>query len=322
MASLTFHTQCHCKGASFKFSLPLTALPLSSAFCSCNSCRYATGQLAASFAIISIEPTSLDFDVFCLTRYASSDKRSRYFCPACGASILDFDSTDGRWRACTGALDRTQGLLQRDEIFVGDTVDGGLNIWLTAVGRQFVQGPGTEEAELDSRGAEPPSSTTSVHPDDRLLGKCHCGGVQFYVKPPAERKRYPAALDTCTSCRTTTGFEVTAWAAIPLTQIETPDGMPFRLKGTTLKDYRSSPGMVRYFCCKCGAAVFAKHDDQSYVDVAAGVLKAEEGARAEKWLEWSKDVGYWQEAIDPKLLEALRDGLGVWQSGKSRLQHA
>ena len=37
------------------------------------------------------------------------------------------------------------------------------------------------------------------------------------------------------------------------------------------------------------------------MDVAAGLLKAGEGARAENWLEWATGVGFWEEATDQEL---------------------
>jgi len=144
MATITLRAQCHCKESSFTFAVPSTSFPLSCGLCSCSSCRFATGQLAASFAVIPLDPAALKLDVTKPSSYASSDHRTRYFCATCGANVLDFDRSDGMWRACTGALDRTQGLLERNLIFIEDTKDGGLTVWMNGVGKRFAGSPDHE----------------------------------------------------------------------------------------------------------------------------------------------------------------------------------
>ena len=75
-----------------------------------------------------------------------------------------------------------------------------------------------------------------------------------------------------------------------------------------LSKYTSSTGVHRYFCGRCGAAIFVAKDGQSWIDVAAGILRAEEGARAGNWLAW-EDVGFPEEATDQDLVMALLKGL-------------
>ena len=62
-----------------------------------------------------------------------------------------------------------------------------------------------------------------------------------------------------------------------------------RLPTDALKAYQSSQGAVRHFCGGCGATVFWRDaTDSSVVDVSVGLSRADEGARAEKWLHWHK----------------------------------
>lgn len=91
-----------------------------------------------------------------------------------------------------------------------------------------------------------------------------------------------------------------------------------------LTSYSSSPGVVRDFCSGCGATVFW-HDGirPDLVDVSVGLLRAEEGARAESWLKWWTDRVSFEEETETgregaaartarKLIGALEGGLMVW----------
>ncbi|KEF59572.1 uncharacterized protein A1O9_04417 [Exophiala aquamarina CBS 119918] len=312
METTTLHAQCHCKRASYKFSIPSLSLPLSSSFCSCSSCRYATGQLAASFAVIPLDPDTLDLDVSQLSSYASSSHRTRHFCPTCGANVLDFDNSDNLWRVCTGMLDRTQNLLKRNQIFLGDTCDGGLSVWMNGMGQKFEGSPDVEPFDFKTDLHKDKELDKDLPSTAHLLGMCHCHGVQIRILPPSEKQRYSAGLDFCTSCRTTTGFEVTSWTSVPLSQIQVPEGQSLALSTRTLKTYASSPGVSRSFCGNCGLTAFVTKDNQSWIDIAVGMLRAEEGARAERWLEW-KEIGFAEEALDQELVSQLRYGLNLWR---------
>jgi hypothetical protein len=301
MENTTIQAHCHCGHASFTFPVPSSSLPLQSAFCSCSSCRHATGQLAASFAGIPIDKDDLDLNVSHLSKYDTSSQRSRYFCPRCGANVVDL--ADNRWRFCTGTLDGTQGLLERNVIFIGDTKDGGLAIWLSGIRKMFAAGPDSDEVDVGS--LKQGLSTSRPTPNERLLGQCHCGGVRFQIRPQSDGAQYAAGLDTCASCRLTTGFEISSWFSVSLSQVQMSDTTPFDPTVGTLRCYSSSPGVFRHFCRTCGAAAFVTKDNQGWVDVAAGLLRAEEGARAGRWLEWT-ELGFLEEATDQILVDGLR----------------
>ena len=213
----------------------------------------------------------------------------------------------------------TTGLLNRNVIFVGDTKDGGIAVWLKHLVPMFVTGPGAG-AEEDDQAALTRSSYPSLPEDARLECECHCGGVNFQILPPASlEERYTAGIDTCTSCRLTTGFELSTWASVPLDKVQMPEGAPRNLSFGTLKSHNSSKGVYRYFCRTCGATVFCAKDNQAHIDIAAGLFRAEEGARVERWLDW-KEIGYPEEATDQELTGKVQEEFEHWGGERVRLE--
>lgn len=139
------------------------------------------------------------------------------------------------------------------------------------------------------------------------------------VVDPVSRK-YVAGFDACDSCRLSFGSDFSNWAFVFLRHIafsarkgqpepgdvSIPGRFPQTLRDLhaavsgsppgddkdarlgTLEVYRSSQGVKRYFCSHCSACVFyadeGKHADM--VDLAIGVVHAEEGARAEESFQW------------------------------------
>ena len=310
MNRIELKARCHCGLAHFSINVPSTSFPLDSSFCSCSSCRHATGQLAASFAVIPIKQKDLQLDVSSLIRYNTSNVRSRYFCPQCGANVVDL--AENLWRFCTGTLDKTEGLLNRNLIFLDDTIDGGLSIWLQDVGPMLAAG--SDGKNFESRGFDPGQSLATPAPDERLLSKCSCGEVQFQLLPPEDGKRYEAGLDGCRSCRLTTGFEISSWTSVPLSRVQMQDRQPLDLNAGSLKCYKSSKEVYRYFCSTCGATIFCAKRNQSWIDIAVGLLRATGGTRAEQWLEW-KELGFLEECTDQILRASLENGFKSWQEG-------
>ena len=79
------------------------------------------------------------------------------------------------------------------------------------------------------------------------------------------------------------------WAFVPLTNItlDIEATVPLSLPFGTLKEYQSSPEVIRYHCHTCSASVFYRTEEQpSLVRVAVGLMESPGGARAESWLEW------------------------------------
>ena len=78
--------------------------------------------------------------------------------------------------------------------------------------------------------------------------------------------------------------------------------------------------MLRYFCGTCGAIVFfCKADRPELLDVAVGVLDAEEGSRAESLLGWNvagvskREDGRERAVVSEDVVESMR----VWREKKA-----
>lgn len=168
------------------------------------------------------------------------------------------------------------------------------------------------------------AQATPGSPDAELAGKLKDSGFKM------KAGRYPAFMDACDSCRMTISSDITYWTSVPIAciSIETNRDVdvPFRTHDEfrdslkkdsrlgTLKQYKSSPGMERYFCSVCSASFFAMNPqgaDAGVIDVALGVLHHEDGARAEGLLAWdysridfaSDGDGGWREALNRTVLQ-------------------
>lgn len=202
--------------------------------------------------------------------------------------------------------------------------------------------PTLRTAALDSTNEQRPDSSSSK---DHLHASCHCGGVQFMLSRPNEQSsklsspwpdllvpyhsnsprnegdikwwlrsgdtKYLAGTCACRSCRLASGFSIQTWAFVPKVNITTLQGEPLSYAMGTLKQFNSTPGVYREFCGSCGATVFWHCDERpDLIDVSVGLLRAIEGSRAEKWLEWwTERVSFKEDAVDTELIDALESGL-------------
>jgi hypothetical protein len=206
---------------------------------------------------------------------------------------------------------------------------------------------------VESRSGEL-HNRTDLH---RLPARCHCGGVSFSVARPDEealtgrvpfpdllipyksgvsaanpdkhpwwvskdRSKWLAGNCSCDSCRRIAGFDVVQWAFIPLSSLFFSDGehftRPFADRLSTMKSYRSSSSVTRWFCGRCGANIFWDGDERpTLLDVAVGLFDAKSGARAEEWLEWvTERVSFREDAHSEQYIISLEDGLKDWKHGK------
>ncbi|SPO06274.1 related to DUF636 domain protein [Cephalotrichum gorgonifer] len=150
-------------------------------------------------------------------------------------------------------------------------------------------------------------------------------------------EKYRAGTCTCRSCRLISGFEIQTWAFVPRSNIHFHAPSPGSVDGTTtvpldfqtlpagiLTSYASSPDVQREFCGGCGATVFW-HDKwrPDLIDVSVGLLRAEDGARAEAWLDWwTERVSFSDDAETGRvesqarwargLVSGLEKGLELW----------
>jgi hypothetical protein len=141
--------------------------------------------------------------------------------------------------------------------------------------------------------------------------------------------RFLAGTCACLSCRQASGFDITFWAFIPTVNIFldcklTRPFPPYETRHSngywgTMKAYKSSDGVTRTFCSKCGANVFwdgwQEKGRDGLIDVAVGLLDADSGARAEEMLAWwTERVSFEECATNKSLAQALREGLGDWKT--------
>jgi hypothetical protein len=241
------------------------------------------------------------------------------------------DTLDGGLAPClTKAQDRNVASFAQgpeQELLTFDTTDGL---------------PTLSFATKQLSGKQLPTSTAS---GDHLHASCHCGGVQYMISRPNERssllsspwpdllvpyhsqssrneedvkwwlrsdgKKYLAGTCACRSCRLGSGFSIQTWAFVPKGNLATTRREPLSFAMGTLKQYGSKPGIYREFCGTCGATVFWHCDERpDLVDVSVGLLRAEEGSRADTWIEWwTERTSFKEDAIDVELTEALESGL-------------
>ena len=346
MTKLSF--ACACGQVKGSVSVPTGQLPLRFDFCHCNMCRHQTGELAASFWTPPEDATDLVIEGS-LTRYASSNTVTRAFCGNCGAFVSFEDKSQSKPDLSTGLL-KGEGLLElQKHIFVADTIDGGLASWITDI-------PAYEGFSSGKRLDVTTFHTlTDVHNKaTELRAHCLCKGVQFKITRPnpastdlsspvsdlfsahidggkgvgddrkkwwlrANGTKYLAGTCACNSCRLASGFDIQAWAFIPKANIWQANGEPLDFKIGTLKQYQSSEGTYRDFCGRCGATVFWHNETRpQLIDVSVGLLNAEEGARAESWLEWKMDrISFEEEAQNKALIHTLSKGMHDWTNKES-----
>jgi hypothetical protein len=213
----------------------------------------------------------------------------------------------------------------------------------------FVDDNGGEDSEPAGSGDQSIKAAglrpSFLRSRENLHARCHCGSVEYYVDPPSELSenisspwpdllvpyhsgspenkqevkwwmrargtKFLAGLCACRSCRLASGFPIQPWAFIPKANITKPDASPLDFSLGALQQYQSSPGNFREFCSTCGATVFWHCDERpDLIDVSAGLLRSESGARAEDWLEWETGrVSFKEEALDQELVKALEVGL-------------
>ncbi|KIV84330.1 hypothetical protein PV11_00114 [Exophiala sideris] len=180
---------------------------------------------------------------------------------------------------------------------------------------------------------------------DEISGRCHCGGVNYRITRPsdvltqcsspfpdllvpyhssssanpqdlkwwlrANGSKYLAGTCACRSCRLGSGYPIQSWAFIPKANILQENGVPLSYEMGTLQQIESSQDCFREFCQVCGATVFWHcRERPDLVDVSVGLLRADEGSRAETWLYWWTDrVSFKEDALDQALISALELGL-------------
>jgi hypothetical protein len=104
-----------------------------------------------------------------------------------------------------------------------------------------------------------------------IQGGCFCGAVRY-------RAAEPPRVSTnchCADCRKACGAQAVAWVTFPVHSFAFVQGEPAR--------FRSSPPVVRTFCCHCGTQLTFQHDKRGgEIDVTTASLDDPEAFPPEK----------------------------------------
>ncbi|KAJ5895405.1 hypothetical protein N7495_007096 [Penicillium taxi] len=302
--------------------------------CHCSICRYLHGAPCCFHTPLppGVEPQFISpSNLSKLTTYDHPTFQStKLFCSTCGCHVGDrgLGSLKNTWTISTSIFNANRedsGTWEfATHMLPYSTPDGGLSSIIPSIdGRQL---------ELETRGEEkkPDPTETTQTDETELLAQCHCGGVSFKIsrpKPgfidspesehwllPANKNKWLACFDLCDDCRLVNGTHVIGWMFVPTDHIS--PSPPSDLKIGTSKIYRSSSDTIRTFCGTCGATVFYWCSERkSILDVSTGILRAPEGAMAEKWALWRSGRPSWAEngaRYDARFTHALTVGLKEW----------
>ncbi|GAM88465.1 hypothetical protein ANO11243_064980 [Dothideomycetidae sp. 11243] len=323
--------RCHCGHVDFIYT---PSPPHTVYICHCTSCRHFLGAALCLPLIIHLPPsTGAKWEpderlLEELQAYVFSPRLTYYFCARCSCKVvvrIGEHMPDGRpvtlWGVMVGTLDVVEDcLIFEAHEHVTDTIDGGLADALSHYAgkpvSRYAHGLYDEKLPDSSEPWRWARKDLPSSQDESIDAYCKCGSVKFSLHRHDER-RFPAQLCLCDTCRLTSGLEMAAWMDVPTTSIKTDRGSGDENldlgSWTDLRTYAALPGCIRYNCSTCGAAVFVVSDDKpDEVRVAAGLLDAAEGARAETWAAWRTDgVGGGEDAFrrHPTLVQALNQGM-------------
>lgn len=116
-------------------------------------------------------------------------------------------------------------------------------------------------------------------------GQCHCGAVRYEM--PAEM--IYQALCHCSDCRRHSGAPVVAWGLVQKDQL--------KVEGETT-EYRSSENGRRYFCPRCGTALFYTNDVvfPGQIDVQLATLDDPDSVHPQLQVQTAERIG-WMERL-------------------------
>lgn len=348
MEQVEVKISCACGSITGHLHIQSSLFPIPIKFCHCSTCRHISGQLCLQgFAVPHSSGSSLTVTGE-PAAFKTSDRLTRYSCGQCGASIYFHDWETGDDVIASGVVEKSEGILSfQEHIFVGDTKDGGVSNWIDGPSWTGFNEKSDLWKPASNFAAEERSERTGDG-DEVLKCYCQCRGVQFNITRPnkdsstvsspvpdvlipyhsqspqtdsnstwwlrANGTKYLAGTCACNSCRLSSGADIQAWAFVPKSNIRQLDGKELDYSMGTLKRYQHSKRAYRDFCGTCGATVFWHCDERpGIVDVSVGLLDAEEGARAEDWLEWATErVSFEECALNKTLVSSVSRGLKKW----------
>jgi hypothetical protein len=85
-----------------------------------------------------------------------------------------------------------------------------------------------------------------------LEGGCLCGGVRFAI----DGKLGPAGHCHCSQCRRASGAAFASNAPVRTRYFTLRSGAEL------VREYESSPGKYRAFCCRCGSPLYSRRESE------------------------------------------------------------
>ncbi|RGP76873.1 hypothetical protein FLONG3_4956 [Fusarium longipes] len=263
--------QCLCKAFIFTAEVSRQKLPLQASICHCTSCRNVTGAMYSSDT--DWPGSQEEVLTSALKRYQFTSNVSIMFCGTCSTPLFwheHYQNEPQNIGVFTGALRDVEikDLIRfADQIFVGDTQDGGVSPWLQHVNpdgssTRMWKGRRNKSEELKDDWLQSVASPVSENVSkEGIILHCRCKGVQFVFRPSnvdfseADASSVPfyidpkshkhlATLDPCSYCRLSVGVDMMNWTFVLPAQIEfadDPEKDTFPRNTHELKDAVESP---------------------------------------------------------------------------------
>jgi hypothetical protein len=133
-----------------------------------------------------------------------------------------------------------------------------------------------------------------------IRASCLCGDVRFEISGPLTG----ASHCHCSMCRKAHGTAFGTYAAVNSADFRVVSG------AGRITRYRSSNGVIRTFCARCGSTLqWLRESKPQIVDVALGILDDDPGVRPERHIFVGSKAS-WHEIADPLPRHATYPGKG------------
>ena len=234
--NLTLTAHCLCKAYTFETEIARSSLPLKATTCHCTSCRRVSGAMYTSCTLWPGDQAVIQQSS--LQRYVFTKAVTILFCSICSSSLFWEIHSDGpdnaiEYKVFTGVLKNhdVPNLVQfTDNMFLGDTLDGGASAWLQKPNQSGVPAKGwvghrEENQEIHENWPVPETHAKTTL--DEVRFRCHCKGVDFVLRNAGSEykekddselpwfvrptRKCIASFDACDSCRLQSGVDVFHW---------------------------------------------------------------------------------------------------------------
>ncbi|KAI0135741.1 DUF636 domain protein [Daldinia grandis] len=337
--SRSFAARCHCGNVRYSVVLPASSLPLHAYICSCTLCRYSHGTLGSFHVSLTqgVAPEwtngTVNLSVYKSQGSGPGGDGQRWFCPTCGTHNGHYEPWAMQWIIDVALFDEPSFWEMKGFAFPKSPGDGGLMSWLPSPVSK-----GLKILTMDRDLAPDNKLEIGEDGEERLRAECQCGGVSFTIARPSDvvrndkfmtrfiapgdPQKWKAYLDFDKETRRLSSAYFMPWALVPRISLE-PEVPPNLLIGT-MKTYKASEKITKGFCGRCGATVFLQHKDRSpseqseVLGIAAGLLRAPEGAKAMNWFKWravpKREIEGTE--FDSEFVNAIVEGQREWEVEK------